>query len=207
MLNLSYTIIIVAITILISIAGFSSEALVNRLILWPRKMGNPIEYYRLLTSGFIHADLMHLIFNMYTLFIFGSAVESLFSMLGMGQNFYLVLYLSGIVVASIPSFIRNKNNNYYRSLGASGGVASIIFFTIYFNPWSGITIFPFPFPLYSIIFGVLYLAYEAYMAHKGASNVNHGAHFWGALYGFVFAIAIDPTHGSAFVNTLMHPPI
>lgn len=206
MFQLSLTLVIVIVTVLVSLAGFSSEAMINKLILWPRKMHHPAEYYRLLTSGFIHADWMHLAFNMYTLFVFGSSVQQIFFYLGVSQNFFLILYLSGIVVASLPSFLKNRNNSYFRSLGASGGVASIIFFIIYFNPWSGITIFPFPFPIYSIIFGILYLAYEAYMSRRGMGNVNHDAHFWGSIYGFVFALIMDPTHGQAFLATIMHPP-
>lgn len=202
---MSYTIIIVAITCIISLIGFTNENVVNKLILWPRKMDNPVEYYRLLTSGFVHADWMHLAFNMYTLYIFGSNVQMVFGELGIQGELYIVLYLTGIIVASLPSFLKNRNNSYYRSLGASGGVASIIFFAIYYSPWSRITIFPIPFGIPSILFGGLYLAYEAYMAKRGAGNVNHDAHFWGSIYGLFFALLLDPTHGRAFIDTIMHP--
>lgn len=203
--QLSYTLIIVIVTVLISLAGFKSEALINNLILWPKRMKNPAEYYRLLTSGFIHADWMHLLFNMYTLYVFGETVQALFMQLGVNQNYYLILYLSGIVISSLPSFLKNIHNSYYRSLGASGGVAAIIFFTIYYNPWWKILIFPIPMGIPSVIFGVLYLAYEAYMAKRGAGNVNHGAHFWGSVYGLVFALLLDPSHGRDFINALSHP--
>jgi membrane associated rhomboid family serine protease len=202
---MSYTIIIVAITCIISLVGFTNESVVNKLILWPRKMDNPMEYYRLLTSGFIHADWMHLAFNMYALYIFGSNVQMIFGYLGIQSELYVMLYLTGIIVASLPSFLKNRHNAYYRSLGASGGVASIIFFTIYYFPWSRIGIFPIPFNIYAIVFGGLYLAYEAFMARRGMGNVNHDAHFWGSVYGLFFAFLLDPTHGKGFIDTIMHP--
>jgi len=118
---------------------------------------------------------------------------------------FLMLYLSAIVLASLPSFLKNRNNSYYRSLGASGGVAAILFFTIYYSPWSKIQILFIPIGIPSILFGVLYLAYEAYMAKRGAGNVNHNAHFVGSVYGLLFALVVDPTHGMSFINAIMNP--
>ncbi|HXS35330.1 MAG TPA: rhomboid family intramembrane serine protease [Flavipsychrobacter sp.] len=197
-----YTLIIVVVTALISIAAFNNEELFNKLILWPRKMDNVAEYYRLLSSGFIHADWMHLIFNMLTLYLFGVAVEKIFYAMDM-HNLFLVLYLAGIVVASLPSFIKNRNNSYYRSLGASGGVAAILFSYVYFAPWTKILIWFIPVP--GIIAGVLYLLYSAYSSRKGNSSINHDAHFWGAVFGFVFTLLIDSSHGQSFLNQLIHP--
>ena len=130
---MSYTIIIIVITVLLSIAAFNNEEIHDKLILWPRRMDNPAEYYRLLTSGFIHADWGHLFFNMYALYCFGQSVEMTFGYLHVSSVLFLLLYLSGIVIASLPSYMKNRNNSYYRSLGASGGVASVIFFIIYFQ--------------------------------------------------------------------------
>ncbi len=200
---MSYTIIFIAITALISFAAFNNETIYNKLILWPRAMhNNPAEYYRLLSSGFIHADWNHLIFNMFTLWFCGSAVEGTLTLIS-----FSTLYLTGIVVASLPSFLKNRNNNYYRSLGASGGVSSILFFFIYCEPWSSLRIMFIPINIPSIVFGGLYLAYEAYMAKRGTGNVNHDAHFFGALYGLSFALLLDPSHGQNFIYALMHPQI
>jgi membrane associated rhomboid family serine protease len=193
------TLVVVAVTAIVSIATFSNQDLENKLILWPRYMDSPKEYYRLLTSGFIHADWNHLIFNMLSLYFIGQYAEM---MLGVG---FINLYLTGIIVASLPSFLKNRNNSYYRSLGASGGVSAVMFFFIYFFPWSRLNIMFIPFGIPSIIFGVLYLAYEAYMSKKGGGNVNHDAHFWGAIYGVLYAVVTDPTHGLSFVNEMMHP--
>jgi membrane associated rhomboid family serine protease len=202
---MNYTIIIIVVTVLISLAAFNSEEVYSKLILWPRVMDNPMEYYRLLSSGFIHADWGHLLFNMYAFYTFGSNVEMIFGYIGRDQFLYLVLYLSGIIIASLPSFLNHRNDRSCRSLGASGGVASIIFFSIYFFPFSRIGLIIIPgISIPSIIFGVIYLAYEAYMARRGAGNVNHSAHFWGSAYGLIFAFLIDPSHGRIFMESLKH---
>lgn len=119
------------------------------------------------------------------------------------NRLFPILYLSGIVASSLPSYIRHKDNSYYRSLGASGGVAAIIFSAIYFSPWTRIYIIVLPLP--AILFAVGYLLYSAYMDKHGSDNIGHNAHFWGAVYGFVFTLLFDPTHGRIFFEQLMHP--
>jgi len=193
------TILFVVATVLVSLAGFNDERTINKLILWPARMRAPGEYYRLLTSGFIHADGMHLFFNMFTLFFIGSGVEMAYEFY-INWLLYAVLYLAGIVVASLPSFLKNRDNSYYRSLGASGGVAAVIFASVYFDPWARIYA---SLPL--IVFAVLYLTYSAYMARRGGGYVNHDAHFWGSVFGFVFTLIADPDHGSGFLAELMSP--
>ena len=197
---MSYTIIIIAITAIISIAAFSNETLLNKLILWPKVMNNPAEYYRFLSSGFIHADWNHLLFNMFTLYSFGTSLE----LLGFGDKF-VILYLTGIAISSIPAYIKNRNNSYYRALGASGGVSAILFFSIYFSPWSRIGLLFIPVGIPCIIFAVLYLVYCIYMSKRGNDNIGHDAHLLGAVYGFLFALIVDPSHGVYFLNTIMHP--
>ncbi len=204
---MSFTLMIIAVTIALSVAAWGNDTIYNKMILWPYEMnGRPAEYYRLLTSGFIHADYMHLGFNMYALYSFGRAVEEIIDSLGKPMSLYLWLYLSGIIIASLPSFLNNRNHMMYRSLGASGGVAAIIFFIIYYMPWSGIGLIIIPgIHIPAIVFGGLYLAYEAYMSRKGTgSNINHSAHFWGSAYGLLFGFAVDPTHGRLFVQQILH---
>ncbi len=209
---MNYILVIVVITALISIAGFSNEQVVNKLILWPGQMHNPAEYHRLLSHGFIHADIMHLAFNMISLYFFGANVQFTFGSGGelSGRGDYagtiiITLYLSAIIIASLPTFLKNRNNNYYRSLGASGGVAAIIFFSIFYYPWNEIGIIFLPFGMPGIVFGGLYLACEAYMSRKEVGNVNHSAHFWGSVYGLLVAFMLDPSHGSNFIEALKHP--
>lgn len=197
-----YTIIIVVITVIISVMAFSDANLKNKLILWPRYMNEPKEYYRLLTSGFIHEDGQHLFFNMFTLFFIGSTVENDFAYFS-SPFLYIILYLSGIIVSSLPSFLKNRNNSYYRSLGASGGVAAVLFSSVYLAPWDKLLIWFIKMP--SIVFAVLYLIYSMYMSRKGGDYINHDAHFWGAVYGIVFTWIIDPSHGQLFLEQIMHP--
>lgn len=199
---LSFTYILLAITIGISIAAFNNNNLLNKLILYPKVMQNPAEYYRFLTSGFIHADWQHLLFNMLTFFFIGPYIETYFLELGNRMHF-LELYLLGIIVASIPSFIKNKNNSYYRSLGASGGTSAIIFAWVYISPWSKIYVFFIP--MWSILFAILYVGYSIYMEKLQRDNINHNAHLWGAIFGFVFCFLTDPSNGSYFIEQLSHP--
>ncbi len=203
-----FTLIIIVTTVLVSLAAFNDANLRSRLILYPRIMNGPSEYYRLLTSGFIHADWNHLIFNMITMFFFGRIVEE--SILGdfygrAGGLIYLILYVSGIVMSSVPSVIKHRNDSTYAALGASGGVSSILFFVIYFFPWSKISMYFIPIGIPAIIYGVLYTLYSLYMSKRGNDNIGHDAHLGGALYGFVFALIVDPTHGQMFLYQILHP--
>ena len=200
---MSYTLILVIITVVISMSAFNNDQVYNKMILWPGKMDSPAEYYRLLSSGFIHADWVHLILNMIALFMFGREIERTFTLLGMSSMLFLVLYLAGIVVASLPSFIKHRNNAYYRSLGASGGVAAVLFSYIYFAPWDRILIWFIPVP--AIIAAIAYLVYSAYMSRKGGDYINHDAHFYGAVFGFLFTLVFAPDHGRIFLQQLMQP--
>ncbi len=200
---MTYTNIIIAVTVLISLGAFSNRDINNKLILFPFGMDNPSEYYRLLSSGFIHGDYGHLFFNMYALYAFGNYMESIFSELTF-QWVYVLLYLTAIIVASLPAFFKHRLHSYYSALGASGGVSAIIFAFIYFHPWSKIGFIFIPVGIPAVLFGVLYLIYSAYSARKGNDNIGHDAHFWGAVYGFVFAFFNDPTHGRLFLDELQN---
>ncbi len=200
---LNFSTIIVAITAIISFMAFKDRNLFTKLMFYPSGMRQPSEYYRFISSGFIHADETHLIFNMIALYSIGSFVEGMFA--GMGFHFYyLFLYLSGIIVASIPAFIKHRNDPRYSAIGASGGVSAVMFSMVYLAPWQQFRIM-FILPMWSILFAVLYLAYSAYMAKQQRDNIGHDAHFWGGVYGFVFTFAIDPTHGDIFLQQLLHP--
>lgn len=200
---MSYTLILVIVTVLISLSAFNNDELSNKLILWPRKMDSASEYYRLLSSGFVHADTLHLFFNMLALFMFGRHVENAFEDVGIGRILFVVMYLAGIIAASLPSFIKNRHNAYYRSLGASGGVAAVLFAFVYFAPWATISIWFIPVP--GIIAAVAYLIYSAYASRQNRDNVNHDAHFYGAIFGFLFTLLFAPDHGRIFLDQLLHP--
>ncbi len=196
---MSITLLIIVVTAIVSILAFNNDKLMNDLLLWPARMHNPAQAYRLLTAGFVHADYMHLAFNMISLYFFGDILQRT-----IGSERFLALYLIGIVASCIPSYLKKRNNPGYRSLGASGGVASVIFATIYMYPWAKIYLF-FAIGMPSILFAVLYLGYTAYMARKGAGIVNHDAHLWGSVFGLLFMLVVDPSHGQYFIGQLLHP--
>jgi len=174
----------------------------DKLILWPARMDSPNQYYRLLTSGFIHADYSHLFFNMFSLYFVGRSVEFFYAGIDK-HSLYIVLYLTAIIVASLPSFTKNRHNHYYRSLGASGGVSAILVSGVYFQPWSQIYVLVIPMPY--IVFAILFIGTSYYLSRKGGSYINHEAHLWGAIYGLIFTFLIDPSHGQLFIQQLMQP--
>lgn len=189
----SITLIIVIVTAIISLVAFSNQKLMGDLIFDPTRISGQKQYYRFLSSGFIHADYFHLGFNMLALYSFGEALEKYLltepcTFGSKGTFIYVFIYLTGIIFAHFPSYNKNKNNPYYLSLGASGGVSAILFVTIAMAPQVGISFFFLP-QIPGYIFGVIYLAASAYMDKRGTDNVNHSAHIWGAVYG-LFALAV-----------------
>ncbi|NCI50297.1 rhomboid family intramembrane serine protease [Sediminibacterium roseum] len=189
MVTLTATIIILLLTCVVSFTAFSNDKIINDLIFHPPAITNRKQWYRFLTSGFIHADFVHLAFNMYTFFLFGNkVVEPTFIEIfhTSGKMLYVVLYLTALVVCLLPTYLKHKNDYHYRSLGASGAVSAIIFVGIVQYPMMKLQIFPLPIPIPAFIFGPLYLGISAYLAKKGRGNINHSAHIWGAVYGIVF---------------------
>jgi membrane associated rhomboid family serine protease len=168
----------------------------NNWILDPYQMNRRGgQWYRLLTSGFLHADWGHLLFNMITFYSFGGLALSAFaSELGRTNGIiaFLILYLGGIIVSDLPTYFRHQHDPGYRSLGASGGVASVLFAGILFQPIGKVYMMFIPFGIPGFIWGVLYLLYSYYMGRRRGDNINHDAHFYGALYGVVLTIALLP---------------
>ncbi len=189
MFNITLTIIII--TGIISLAGFRNGKVVDELIFWPPAISKKHQYYRFITCGLIHADYMHLIFNMVTLYFFGTIMEAHYQgELGLQKWYYLALYIGALIVSNIPTYIKHRNDYDYRSLGASGAVSAVLFAFILLSPWQQIIVIVFPVP--AIIYGGLFLFYSAYMSRKGGDHVNHDAHFYGALFGILFTIAVRP---------------
>ncbi len=200
----NYTIIIIVLTAIISLAGFRFGNIIDALIFWPPAITKKFQYYRFITCGFIHANTMHLLFNMVTLYFFGRVMEVYYmGMLGLQHYYYLVLYLGALVVSNIPTFLKHRNDYQYRSLGASGAVSAILFTFILLKPWVTILVFFIPVP--AIVYGALFLGYSVYMSKKGGDHINHDAHFYGALFGIVFTIAVHPSVVNIFLDELKHP--
>jgi membrane associated rhomboid family serine protease len=199
--SMSYTLLLIIITVLVSWYAWQKSALYHRLLFSALEVRQYSQYYRFLTSGFVHLDWGHLFFNMLALYFFGTFVERIFStvFLELGPIIFLAAYLSGIVVSEIPAYLKNIDNRSYRSLGASGGVASIIFISILYNPDG--TIYVYFIPLPSILAGILYLWYTAKMTQR-MDGINHLAHLSGGIYGILFAIVTNPGVVHIFVRQL-----
>ena len=196
---MSITLLLIIITCGISYYAFNNPSLMDKLILNPYKITSRNEYYRFVTSGFIHADFQHLIFNMLSLWFVGEGIERIFGMLlGSGGSLYfLFLYLVGIIVSDIPTFLKHRNSTSYNSLGASGGVSAVLFAAILFAPTMTISLYFF-IKMKAFIFGILFLGYSFYEAKKGTSYVNHSAHMYGAIFGMVFMAVVYPASVPGF---------
>lgn len=182
------TYLIIFITAIVSFLSFYNLSLMGELIFDPYLIQKNNQWYRFLTSGFIHADINHLFFNMLSLYMFGGITEGAFKELfgNQGATLYLILYLLSIIVAVIPTFFEHRSSFQYRSLGASGGVSAIVFAGILFYPNIKIGLFILPPIIPGYIFGPIYLAATIYLGRQGKGNINHSAHFWGAAFGIVF---------------------
>lgn len=201
-MEFTVTLTIIILTAIISFSAFGNQKVINDLVFWPPMIKNRHQYYRFITSGFIHADIAHLAFNMITLYFFGRAME-LFFIEKIGKPGFLLFYLGGIMASEIPSYLKHMKDYHYRSLGASGAVTAILFSFILLAPWQ--TLYVFFFPLPAIIFAVLYLVYTAYMAKRGGDFINHSAHLWGAIYGIIFTIIMEPGVIGHFLQQLLRP--
>ena len=197
------TYIILAVTVAVSIACFNNYSLFNKLSYSPYRMTHSGEWYRIVTHGFVHADWTHLIVNMFTFLSFGVYVENWFTGLGFSGASFLLLYFGGMIAASINDLWKYRNNVYYTSIGASGAVSAILFTAIFLNPWDKIYFFAIV-PIPGIVFGFVYLFYCQYMAKRGGDNINHNAHFYGAVFGLVFPILLEPRLFNMFVQQLLH---
>ena len=194
--------LLIGLTVLVSWQAFEKPRLLDRLLLWPPAIDRSKQYDRLVTHGFVHADWQHLLFNMITLYFFGSQVERWFVPY-IGQVGFALFYLSAILVAILPTYLRHRHDPRYRSLGASGAVSAVLFAFILVQPWSLIFVFFLPVP--AIVYAVLYVGYSIWMDRQGTDNVNHSAHLWGAGYGVLFTLMMEPRVAGAFVERLLHP--
>lgn len=201
-LPFNHTVTLILITVVISMLAFNQQKVMNRLLFWPPAIRRG-EYDRFIGHGFIHADGTHLLFNMITLFFFGSVIESFYRQYLFELGFIL-FYMGGLIAAIIPSYLKHKNDSHWASLGASGAVSAVLFAYILFQPWKLIFVFFIPVP--AIIFAVLYVAYSIWSGKRGKGNVNHSAHLWGAAYGVLMTIILEPKIVPHFLNQLLNLP-
>jgi membrane associated rhomboid family serine protease len=200
--NFSITLLLIVLTCITSIMALKNNLIKGAALFYPYAMRRRNEWYRFITSGFIHADYMHLAVNMFVLYSFGVFLEK--SMLDfyfgeMAGLVFVAIYLLGMIVSDIPTYLKHKNDPSYRGLGASGAVAAVLFSFILLSPIENRIQFMFV-PGAGIppaLFGLLYLLYSVYMSRNSRDNVNHDAHFYGALFGFVFTGLLKP---ELFIN-------
>jgi membrane associated rhomboid family serine protease len=196
--------IIIAITSLISVYAFSNRNISDQFSLKPNLVFHRFQVHRIFTHSFVHADWMHLIVNMYVLYIFGEVCMKYFALFfgGNADLYFFQLFFFSLIVSSIYSIFKHKNNPYYSAVGASGAVNAVVFTTIFFDPWNKLWFFGI-LPVPGIVFGILYLIYSIYMGRKNTDNIGHDAHFTGAVFGFIYPILIDYHLFAQFLDKLL----
>ncbi len=176
---------------------YKNERLLYSWILRPNLVYYHKQYYLIITSGFIHADLMHLLFNMFTFYFFGFRLEQ-----SIGSLNFTIIYFGSMIISNISTIIKKRNIENYGSLGASGAISGILFASILINPNASIMIMPIPIPIPSYIYAVLFLLWSYFASKKSMDTINHEAHLWGAISGLVLLILLIPEVIPYFINQI-----
>ncbi len=204
---MSVTLAIIILTVLISIQAFSNPNIISSLRHHPYLEHHSKEYYRLVSSGFIHGSSGHLMINMFVLYMFGQTIEGSFSVLyggTMGNLFFIFFYLSSIFVADLPTHFRHKNNYNYAAVGASGATSALVMVYCLLDPWAW---FLYP-PVPAIVFAAGYLYYSHWADNKRKHDgIGHSAHLYGAIYGILFIVLSRPVVAKIFLQSLMEGPV
>jgi len=200
---MSFTLLVIIITVITSIYAWNNTNVFLKWMMHPYQVYQSGQYYRFITSGFIHSNYGHLAFNMITFFFFGRYVEQAFNYFfgSIGGYYFLALYLLGIIISDIPSYWKNRTNVNFSAIGASGGVSAVLFSSILVDPLNQICLYFF-FCLPGFVLGVLYLVYTFYQGKNLSDKINHDAHLYGALFGIVFTIILRPAFISEFIQQL-----
>lgn len=201
-MELSLTIAIILVTVVVSWLAFNNDKLLQRLLLWPPAVTRGHQYDRFLTYGLVHGDFMHLLFNMFTLYFFGRLMEQFYAGY-LGPWGFLGFYASALVVSALPSYLRHRHDPNYATLGASGAVSAVLFGFVLLQPWATIYVYVVPVP--AIVFAVLYTGYSIWMNRRKTDQVNHSAHLAGAAYGVLFTVLMEPRVLEHFVVSLLDP--
>lgn len=195
---MTITLAIIALTSAISLAALYINRQIQSIgMLIPYRVVRQQTWYELLTAGFLHASFTHLLVNMFVLFFFGIVLEQ-----NLGAAQYVSLYLSGLLVSSLPSMVNHRDDPNYATLGASGGVESVLFGFIFLFPTESIYFIFLPIPIPAWIFGLAFLGYSVYESKKGAGNINHEAHIAGAIWGILYMLLFVP-NGLDHILTIM----
>lgn len=201
-----FTIFIIIIVAFTSYLAFQNRLMFAKGAFVPYDIARYKQYYRFLSHVFLHASWEHLIFNMLTLYFFGMLVESGFAFYfgKLGMLLYLFEFLLAGIIATIPSYFKNKQNPSYLAVGASGAVSAILFSSILLDPTNKIYLMFIPIGIPAFVFGPAYLLYCMYMAKRNVDNIAHDVHFWGAIFGFVLPILIKPELLENFIALIVN---
>jgi len=201
--NLIVLLIIIPI-VFTSIKAFSDPGLFHKFLFSPARIKYQKEWYRFFSYGLVHADWMHLIFNMYVLWAFGDMVMLFFThYFGVMSNLiFLGLFVPGIALSSLGTYFKHKENPNYSAVGASGAVSAVVFASIILYPEGRMGLLFIPFMIPSWLFGLLYLGFTAFMDKKQMDNIGHNAHFWGSIYGVIYVLILKPERFLHFFHVI-----
>lgn len=199
MTDVPVTLALLGILVLLALLGLGAiPGLAQRLVFRPYEVARGQRPWSLLSGGFVHADLTHLLFNCLTFWFFGPQLER-----QIGSLRFALLYLLGLAASQGWSLLRHRDDPQYATLGASGAISAVLFASIVYHPTDRLLILPLPIPIPAPLFAVLYLAFEWWSARQARGRINHDAHFAGALAGLAFVMLTDPgayTHAAAMLG-------
>ncbi len=190
------TLIILVITIIVSVIGFAQPKVIERSLLRPYLVARGSGYAGLLTNGFVHANIGHMVFNLITLYSFGFALERVIGPLSL-----VVLYFGALLISGFGTVVKHRNEPAYASLGASGAILGVLFASIVYFPRQSLYMLLLPVPIPAWLFAIGYLVFSWYASHNNRGQVNHDAHIFGALTGLAFVLVTDPTTFASVVRS------
>lgn len=202
---MNLTLLVIAATAFVSYRAFNSPSMLEKWMLIPYQVKNHREYYRLISHGFVHGDLIHLLFNLFTLYSFGPILELVMAELKgptLGMLLYVLIYFGGMLAATIPAMIKHHSNPVYRSVGASGAVSAVLMVVMMVFPQFEILFF-FIVPIKAVFAVPLFFLMEYFLQKQSQTNIAHDAHIGGALFGLLCIVIIEPAVIPQFFDALM----
>lgn len=187
-----------AVTVGVSVLGlFRLPKLIDRCLFRPYFFLRDKQYDTMILSGLVHADVGHLLFNMFTFYFFAFPLEEF-----LGTTSFIVLYFAGLVLSHTCTWFKQRENARYASLGASGAISAVLFAYIVYFPTTTLLIIPIPVPIPAVLFAIGYVGYSYWASSHSRGRINHDAHLCGALSGLAFVAITDPAAFAALPETI-----